>query len=281
MAMDLFKNFAYGMVLIPPVPPDLGTSFTVPAGQSARFPAPPFSVSVWPLGLPADPSNAEIVRVTSITNDIWQILRKQEGTQARSMLAQDQIAQALTVQALADLKADLQAWVTAQTYATQAWVNAQVFATQAWVNSQGFATQAWVNSNPQGFALQTYVDNRDNAVMGWVSANFPLFYPRIATLTSAANIYPNVDNTDIVTVNGLAETMGVQAPTGTAHEGQLLIIRIRDNGTAQVLGWASIYMSQNAYAALPGATVAYHTLHLAFRYNQLYGKWALLALTQE
>jgi len=266
MAMDVFKNFAYGTIVIPPVPPNLGSSLTVGAGHSNRFPAPPFSASVWPIGLPADPTNAEIIRVTAVAADVWTIVRAQEGSAARAILNTDQVAQALTVKALADLKADILASVTAQNYATQAWVTSQL----------------------APYALKSYVDSQDAAyqtvIQNWTLANFArLGLPRIAvTDVNQQNIYPNVDTTDIVTVNGqVANPLGIQNPTGTAHEGQLLIIRIRDNGTPKTLGWSAAWGSHNAYAALPTATVAWKTLNCAFRFNALYGLWALLAVTQE
>jgi hypothetical protein len=272
MAMDLFRNFAYGGVLIPPTPPNLGTQLTVYGGNSNRFPAPPFSASIWPLGLPADPTNAEIIRVTAIAGDVWTIVRQQEGTAARAILVNDQIAQALTVKALADLKADSLA-------AAQNWVNGQGFATQAWVNGLGLATQAWVTG--QGFATGSYVDANDAAVKTWAQGQFLPLYPRIAPVNSAAQVFPYTDTTDIITINAQAEPLAMQDPFGTFHEGQALIIRIRDNNTARSIWWSGAYISQNAYAPLPTTTAPFHTLHCAFRFNQLYVKWALVALAQE
>jgi hypothetical protein len=127
MAMDLLKNFAYSGVQVPPTPANLGTSITVYGGTSNRFPAPPFSVSIWPIGLPADPTNAEIVRVTAVVGDIWQIVRQQEGSSARAIEANDQIAQAMTVKTINDLKADLQAYTNSAVapLANKSYVDAQ------------------------------------------------------------------------------------------------------------------------------------------------------------
>ena len=276
MAMDLFKNFAYGTIVIAPTPPNLGTTLTVGSGHSARFPAPPFSASVWPIGVPADPTNAEILRVTAISGDQWTITRTQEGSTARAILNTDQVAQALTAKAIADLKADCLA------------------AAQAWVNGQGFATQAWVNG--QGFALKSYVDSQDTAVENWVIANFaqtswvqanyalastPFLLPRLQNVAAAATCTPNVDAADMVTVNALNQGMTFINPAGTPHDGQMLIIRIRDDGTARPLAWQSQYYSMNSYLTLPTATVALRTIHAGFRWNAFYAVWALIALTQE
>jgi hypothetical protein len=127
MAMDVLKNFAYTGVLIAPEPPSFGTSLTVYNGESARFPAPPFSVSVWPIGLAATPANAEILRVTAIAGDVWTIQRQQEGTQARAIEANDQIAQAMTVDTINDLIADLKAYTDSKI--TQMWPVGSIFTT--------------------------------------------------------------------------------------------------------------------------------------------------------
>jgi|SRR5215831_10718532 len=267
MAMDLFKNFAYGTIVVPPTPPNLGTTLTVGSGHSSRFPAPPFSASVWPIGLPADPTNAEIIRVTGIAGDVWTIQRAQESSTARAILNTDQVAQALTTKAIADLKADCLA-------AAQSWVQAQNFATQAWANST-FATPAWVNG--QGFAPQS-----------WVSQFFVAVGPRVWNGPAAGAYTPNVDTTDVHCINAANQDFWMYPPlapnTGVYPEGRVLIIRIRDNGAARTIYWqggAGGYGSQNSAIALPTTTVPYRTLHLAFRYNALYGWWALLALTQE
>jgi hypothetical protein len=230
--MDTLRNFAYSGVQVPPVPPNLGTSMTVYPGTSSRFPAAPFSVSVWPVGQAATPANAEIIRVTAVAGDVWTLQRQQEGTAARPIELNDQIAQALTVKTITDLVADLKAYTDAKVAA--------------------------IPLPPP----TTYVP------------------PRVLAVTSAPAVTPNCDLHDAVTINALAEAIGIQNPIGTPEEMQPLVVRIRDNGTARAVYWGDAYMTA-AYVQLPAATAVYKTLHCGFRYNALYVKWHLVALTQE
>src|SRR5262245_21184278 len=103
MAMDAYKNFAVGTVVTPPSPASSGTTLVVAAGQGPRFPATPFNASVWPTGVLADPTNAEIVRVTNITSDTLTFTRTQEGTAARAIIAGDLIVAGITKKTLDDL----------------------------------------------------------------------------------------------------------------------------------------------------------------------------------
>ena len=109
MAADVLKNLAFGTVLFPPTPPNLGTSLTLNAGHAARFPAPPFTAAVWPFGLPADPSNCELVRVTARSGDVLTSQRQFESTLERSIEANDYVAQPITA-GLTDYANDLKAY---------------------------------------------------------------------------------------------------------------------------------------------------------------------------
>jgi hypothetical protein len=151
MAMDVLRNFAYSGVLVPPVPPNLGTSLTVYNGTTNRFPAPPFSVSVWPVGQAATPLNAEIIRVTAVAGDVWTIQRQQEGTAARPIELNDQIAQALTKKTIDDLIADLKAYTDAKVAAipVPTFIAPRVFtiATVAGVNPNiAIVDVVWINA---------------------------------------------------------------------------------------------------------------------------------------
>ena len=101
--MDAYKNFAVLAVVTAPSPAAWGTSLVVTTGHGARFPAVPFNATVWPNGVLPDPVNAEIVRVTAISTDTFTITRMQESTSARTIIAGDLIAAAMTKKTLDDL----------------------------------------------------------------------------------------------------------------------------------------------------------------------------------
>jgi microcystin-dependent protein len=101
---DAHKNFAYTTVATAPSPAISGTSLVVQAATGTVFPTAPFNATVWPAGAQPLNSNAEIVRVTAVSTDTLTIVRSQESSSARTIIAGDQIAAGITVKALTDLE---------------------------------------------------------------------------------------------------------------------------------------------------------------------------------
>ena len=62
-------------------------------------------------------------------------------------------------------------------------------------------------------------------------------------------------------------------------QGQKLIIRIKDNGTARALTYGSEYRALGV--ALPTTTVINKTLYMGLIYNSTDTKWDLVAVAQE
>src|SRR6185436_15495440 len=104
MSFDAHANFAYATVDTAPTPAASGTSLTVTTGLGTLFPAVPFNAVIYPNGVAPLASNAEIVRVTGVVGDVFTIVRTQEGSSARTILAGDQIAAAITVKTLTDVE---------------------------------------------------------------------------------------------------------------------------------------------------------------------------------
>lgn len=100
---------------------------------------------------------------------------------------------------------------------------------------------------------------------------------RVTSEASNATPTPNADTTDIHIITALAAGATFGAPTGTPTQGQQLIIRIKDNGTARTLAWNAIYRASSDLA-LPTTTVINQTLYCGFIYNSTDTKWDLLAL---
>lgn len=99
---------------------------------------------------------------------------------------------------------------------------------------------------------------------------------RVTSEASNATPTPNADTTDVHIITALAAGATFAAPTGTPTQGQQLIIRIKDNGGAQSLGWNAIYRASSDLA-LPTTTVASKTMYLGFMYNSTDTKWDLIA----
>jgi hypothetical protein len=101
MAFDVHTNFGYSTVATAPSPATSGTTLTVQTSDGALFPTPPFNATVWPAGVVPILANAEIVRITARSGDVFTTMtRAQEGTAARAIQVGDQIAATITAKVL-------------------------------------------------------------------------------------------------------------------------------------------------------------------------------------
>jgi hypothetical protein len=107
--------------------------------------------------------------------------------------------------------------------------------------------------------------------------------PNVQSVASSATITPNADTDTQVSVTALAVPATIASPTGTSSDGQTLIIRIEDNGTARALTWTT--GASGAYRAvgitLPTTTVASKVLYIGCKYNSADSRWDAVAVSQE
>lgn len=96
----------------------------------------------------------------------------------------------------------------------------------------------------------------------------------IQTTASAASVTPSFAN-DVVEVTALAVAASIANPTGTAADGRMMLIRIKDNGTARTLTWGTAYVSSGA--ALPTTTVAGKWLNVLCVRNNTAGQMQVIA----
>lgn len=103
--------------------------------------------------------------------------------------------------------------------------------------------------------------------------------PRINTITSSATPAINVGTTDEFTITALAAviTSMTSGLTGTPIDGQQLIIRIKDNGTARAITWGTSFASSGV-ATLLATTVISKTHTIGLRYDAAAAKWVCLAV---
>ena len=80
-------------------------------------------------------------------------------------------------------------------------------------------------------------------------------------------------------VTALAANATFSAPGGTPVNGQPLLIRIKDNGTARTLTWNAIYRAGSDFA-LPITTVISKTMYVQFIYNSTDNKWDAVGFTK-
>lgn len=102
MAYDNHGNFGYDTVATAPSPATSGTSLVLTANNLVA--SVPFNATVWPPGVAPLASNAEIVRVTANSSGTLTITRAQEGTSAKSIATNWQIANTITAKMLTDIE---------------------------------------------------------------------------------------------------------------------------------------------------------------------------------
>ena len=106
-------------------------------------------------------------------------------------------------------------------------------------------------------------------------------HKRTQWVTNAATVTPNMDADDCVSVTALAQACQFLNPTGTAVNGDTLIITVKDNATARALTWDTAYVAGGV--ALPTTTVLSKILTVGFRYNSAnsLNKWQCVAVASE
>lgn len=148
--------------------------------------------------------------------------------------------------------------------------------------ASGSATRGdiiYANSTPKWARLAKgtagYILQSDGTDTAWGAKE------RTNGTTSSAAPTPNADTTDMYTLTALAEAATFGAPSGTPYNGQKLLIRIKDNGTARALSWNAIYVAGGT--ALPTTTVLSKILHVGFIYNtdNSLNKWMCVGSQQE
>lgn len=105
MTFDAHANFVAAVVAIAPNPPLTATSLTLSTGQGSLLPTPPFNAIVWATRVQPATTNAEIVRVTGVATDTLTIVRHQEGSTARQIVAGDQFVAGITAKTIQDIEA--------------------------------------------------------------------------------------------------------------------------------------------------------------------------------
>jgi len=102
--------------------------------------------------------------------------------------------------------------------------------------------------------------------------------PSVQNITSAFNVTPTASD-DLVKVTSQASSLNFVNPTGAWSEGQSLMIRIKDNGTARAITFDTNYRAIGV--TLPTTTVINKTTYLGIIYNQTDGKWDAIGVTTE
>lgn len=126
------------------------------------------------------------------------------------------------------------------------------------------------------------VDNTSDATKNAAAATLTnkRVTPRPGTTASSSSLTIDSDSYDIYAVTALAAAITMNAPSGTPTDGQKLLMRFKDNGTARAFtSWNSIFRAIGV--TLPTTTVLGKTLYVLAVWNAADSKWDVLAVGQE
>lgn len=135
-----------------------------------------------------------------------------------------------------------------------------------------------------GYETDTGKFKVGDGTLRWSILPYATIQPRV--LSSASSTSPfawssNIYDTFVFTA--LANALTINADSGTPVQGQRVVFRIKDNGTARALTFTT--GTSNSFremgVALPTTTTINKTLYLGFIYNSTDSRWDLIAKTQE
>lgn len=297
--VDAYKNLAIGTVATAPSPATSGTSLVLAAGEGARFPAPPFDVTLFAPGTIPDPSNAEISRCTAVSTDTLTLARAQYGTTAQAVAVGWYVDNAMTANFIGQI-------IAASVPLAGGTMTGQLIVPDLSVSGLTGATAAsrYVGATTSGapatgtFAVGDYSIDQSGAIWICTTAGSPGTWALIdstsktATLTnkritkrvdavSAPGATPSMDTDtyDFFDFTGLATaiTSMTTGLTGTPVNGDLLWVAFTDDGTAQGITWGTSFESSTV--SLPTTTVAGARLDVVLAWNTATSKWRCLGVS--
>lgn len=80
-------------------------------------------------------------------------------------------------------------------------------------------------------------------------------------------------------VTAQADVATFAVPSGTPVDGNSIVIRVHDNGTARVLAYNAIFRAVGV--TLPTTTVVGKTTYIGAKYHSVEAKWDVIAVSQE
>lgn len=103
--------------------------------------------------------------------------------------------------------------------------------------------------------------------------------PRVQSAASSATLNVNSDSYDMAVLTAQAAALSIANPTGTPTEGQALLYKITDNGTARAITFDTQFRAFGA--ALPTTTVINKTIYIGCIWNSTDTKWDVFPSNEE
>jgi hypothetical protein len=136
-----------------------------------------------------------------------------------------------------------------------------------------------------GTGVATALGNNTNAASGFPTGSGTATLtnkridPRTLSAASTATLTPDISAYDQNNLTAQAVPLTVAAPIGTPVDGNKLIIRILDNGTARAITWNATYTVIGT--TLPTTTTANKMLYVGCVYNSTNTRWDVVAVTTQ
>ena len=145
-------------------------------------------------------------------------------------------------------------------------------------------TTEWVNQLVDGFKVLHDDDGTFNStavtdMKTGLSAdtNFRLT-PRQSAIASTATLTPNIDNYNIYDITAQTAAIAIANPTGTPKNGDVIVIRIKDDGTGRAITYGTAYENISGLDSIT-TTVASKTSVIGAIYNAATSKWQIVSLS--
>jgi hypothetical protein len=103
--------------------------------------------------------------------------------------------------------------------------------------------------------------------------------PRFLSQASTATLAPDISAYDQYNLTAQAAALTVSAPIGTPVDGNKLMFRILDNGTARAITWNATYTVIGV--TLPTTTTVNKTTYVGCIYNANNTRWDVIAVTTQ
>ena len=126
------------------------------------------------------------------------------------------------------------------------------------------------------------IATNDKAIVAWNGSDFVRLGASAGgslSTASASSVTPAIASYNQYAFTALAASLTINAPTGTPVDGDKLIFRILDNGSARTLSWNATYTAIGV--TLPTTTTASKTTYVGCIYNANNTRWDVVAVTTQ
>jgi len=143
---------------------------------------------------------------------------------------------------------------------------------------EGYSAKSHVNGATVAWPLsKSHINNIPDSTTTFSNKRINPRIVTAASYTTDTGTALDVSTCDEFDVTAQAGALKLNNPSGSPVNGQKLIVRIKDNGTAQNLTYDTQFRASTDLA-LPSTTVLGKTLYMGFIFNATDTKWDLLAV---